>query len=275
LAALPADQYLGADGAAQAGSLTVVGTGIRLIGHLTQEARAELEAADELLFVSGDAATSAWLRRVNPNTRSLGSLYHPGRSRHETYDEMVDEILAAVRRGGRVCVALYGHPGVFVSPSHEAIARAREEGYSARMLPGVSAEDCLFADLGVNPGLHGCQNYEATELLVRGHVVDPTAALILWQLDVLGKVEYAPDEDTAPLHVLAEYLLRFYAPEHEALFYMASPYAIRPSLTEATTVEGLAELTSAPLPTLYVPPLEPRPADPEMLRRLGMAVTKG
>ena len=40
------------------------------------------------------------------------------------------------------------HPGVYVAPSHETVLRARAEGYPARMLPGISSEDCLFADLG-------------------------------------------------------------------------------------------------------------------------------
>jgi hypothetical protein len=253
------------------GSLTVVGTGIQLIGHVTYEARAELEQADELLYVAADPATVVWLERLNPNARSLGVLYEPGRSRHEIYDAMVDEILSAVRRGGRVCAAFYGHPGVFVSPSHEAIRRARDEGYTARMLPGVSAEDCLFADLGVNPGERGCQSYEATEFLVRRHRVDPTASLILWQVDVIGNVDYAPDPDTSGLPVLRDELLRSYPPEHEAIFYMASPLPICPPAITRVSLSALAEPRTAVMATLYLPPLAPPPPDPEMLRRLGMA----
>ena len=54
---------------------------------------------------------------------------------------------------------------VFVQPSHESIAIARLEGFSARMLPGISAEDCLFADIGLDPGKDGCQSFEATDFL--------------------------------------------------------------------------------------------------------------
>jgi hypothetical protein len=36
------------------------------------------------------------------------------------------------------------------------------------MLPGISAEDCLFADLGIDPGIYGCQSYEATDFLANG-----------------------------------------------------------------------------------------------------------
>ena len=252
------------------GSLTVVGTGIRLVGHMTLESRSAIESADEVLYVTADPVMAAWLAQLNPNARSLEGLYEPGRERRAIYAGMVEEILAAVRRGGEVCAAFYGHPGVFVSPSHAAIRRAREEGYPARMLPGISAEDCLFADLGINPGERGCQSYEATELLLRRHRIDPTASLIVWQIDLIGRYDYTPVQDLAGLPVLGEYLLDFYPPEHEAVFYSASPYAVADPALAPVTLGRLAEPEFAPMSTLYVPPLPPPPADPEMLARLGL-----
>ena len=251
-----------------AGSLTVVGTGIQLIRQLTFEAREELERADELLYAVSDPVSATWLERLNPAARSLGELYEPGRPRREIYAAMVEEILAAVRRGSRVCAAFYGHPGVFVTPSHEAIRRARAECFPARMLAAVSAEDCLFADLGIDPGDRGCQSYEATELLVRGHPVDPTAALVLWQVDVLGRSEYQPRGDSSALPVLVDYLLRFYPPEHEAVFYAASPYPICAPIVERTAVGTLAAPGTRAMSTLYVPPLPPRPPDEAVVAQL-------
>src|SRR5262245_31948317 len=130
------------------GSLTIVGTGIRL-SQLSTEARACIEAADKLLFLACDAVTCSWLTQVNPGAESLHVHYGPGKPRGTSYAEMVERILAFVREGLKVCVALYGHPGVFAYPGHEAVRRARSEGYAARMVPGISAEDCLFADLGI------------------------------------------------------------------------------------------------------------------------------
>jgi uncharacterized protein YabN with tetrapyrrole methylase and pyrophosphatase domain len=252
------------------GSLTVVGTGIQLVTQVTREVEAELERADELLFVAADPAVAAWLGRLNPNARSLGGLYEPGTPRTEIYAAMVDEILAAVRRGGNVCAAFYGHPGVFVSPSHEAVALARAEGFPARMLPGISAEDCLFADLGVNPGERGWQSYEATEFLVRSHVVDPTAAVVLWQIEVIGEVDFDPQPSRGGLRVLAERLLELYPADHEVVVYAASLYPIAGPVVERMPLSQLAELELVPMSTLYVPPLPPRPPDPDVLARLGM-----
>src|SRR5919197_1068481 len=105
-----------------------------------------IEGADELFYVASDPVASDWLEVLHPNAHSLNPLYRIGEPRIDTYEAMVDTILSSVRQGRRVCAAFYGHPGVFVYPSHEAIRQARDEGFEARMLPAVSAEDCLFAD---------------------------------------------------------------------------------------------------------------------------------
>ena len=83
-------------------------------------------------------------------------------------------------RGHRIVAAFYGHPGVFTYPTDESIRRARAEGYHARMLAGISAEDCLIADLGVDPARNGCQSYEATDFLLNSRTIDALAQFILW-----------------------------------------------------------------------------------------------
>ncbi len=57
------------------------------------------------------------------------------------------------------------------------------------MLPGISAEDCLFADLGVDPAEAGWQSYEATGSSSAAAAIEPRAALVLWQVDGVGKLE--------------------------------------------------------------------------------------
>ena len=47
------------------------------------------------------------------------------------------------------------HPGVCVNPSHHTIAIARSEGHIVYIYLGVSAEDCLFPEVGVDPSCPG------------------------------------------------------------------------------------------------------------------------
>ena len=215
-----------------------------------------------------DAATR--LESLNGRARSLTSLYRPGVPRRRIYEEMVEEILGAVRGGSRVCAVFYGHPGVYVEPSHEAVRRAREEGFEARMLPAVSAEDCLVADLGVDPGEHGWQSWEATGFLLHGVRPDPTAGLVLWQVDGIGKLDWNLEPDPRGLQALAEALGELYPPEHELVFYRASLYAIIPGEAVRMPLRDLAGLDSPPAPTLYVPPLPSRPIDRAMAARIGI-----
>src|ERR1700676_3415101 len=163
------------------GSLTVVRSGIRL-GQTTIEARSHIEQADKVLFLVADPLAWSWIADLNPTAESLHVFYERSADRMTAYIGMVEHILSRVRQGVKVCGAFYGHPGVFAFPTHEAIRRARADGIEARMLPGVSAEDCLFADLGIDPAPTGCQSFEATDFLVYNRHIDPTAALVLWQL---------------------------------------------------------------------------------------------
>jgi precorrin-3B methylase len=234
------------------GSLTVVGTGFEVPGHVTQQALASIETADQVLYLLTDPVAAEWIERVNPNARSLVELYEPGRNRAEIYALITDEVLACLRRGGAVCLALYGHPGVFVNPSHDAIRRARAEGFEARMLPGISADACLFADLGVDPAAHGCQSYEATDLLVHGRAIEPSAALIVWQAGGVGNASFAPEGDLTGLPRLVEYLRLWYPADHPVVVYEASPYAVVGPKVETVALADLATAAIWPMATLYL-----------------------
>lgn len=254
------------------GSLTVVGTGIRAGAHMTPEAEQAFASADVALYLVADLVAENWIATVNPSALSLADHYREGVPRQDIYDHMVETILTEVRSGANVCVAFYGHPGVFVSPSHAAIEHARAEGYAARMLPAVSAEDCLVADLGVDPAVLGCQSYEATDFLLRRRQVDPTAMLILWQIAVIGVALYSSEFTPAGgLRVLREYLSEWYEDDHEVTLYEASPYPLAEAAVRSFALKELPASEPAALATLYVPPAGERAPDPDMIARLTSA----
>src|SRR5262249_16481674 len=158
----------------------VVGTGIRVIGQLTTEAIAWIKISEKVLYLTHDPVACGIIAHLNPSAESLAGFYVERKLRKETYEEMVGRVMECVRSGKRPCVVFYGHPGVFCWPGHEAIRQAQREGYLARMLPAISAEDCLFADLGLDPATTGCQSYQATDFLNSDRQIDPSSLLILW-----------------------------------------------------------------------------------------------
>lgn len=238
------------------GTLTVVGTGIRIGVQLTPESRAAIDAADEFLYINAEPLGDRWLGSLHPRARNLAPLYRSGADREEVYEAIVDAILDPVRRGAAVCAAFYGHPGVFVRPSHAAVARARADGHKARMLPAVSAEDCLFADLGIDPATYGCASYDATTFLARPRPLDPSAALVLWQVAAVCESRAVVEgEHGANIPLLVERLTTVYPPDHEVVLYEASPFPVAEALVQRLTLHELARTVPTPQATLYVPPL--------------------
>jgi hypothetical protein len=256
------------------GSLIVVGTGYNVAGQVTPEASACFAAAERCFYLMSDPATSAWLKTLNPRAESLHDCYRVGEPGIAGCERMVERILAAVRAGSRTCAAFYGHPAIFVPPGLESVRRARREGFVAQMLPAISFEDCLFADLGVDPGVSGRLMYEATDFLVRPRAFDPTAALVLLQVGAIGLVDFAlgdtPNRDG--LRVLGEVLARHYPASHRVALYRTSQL---PMFDPSIDWVPLAELHQAPLSvvsTLFVPPLPRRAVDAEILARLQQMV---
>jgi len=239
-------------------------------GQVTDEARSAIVAAEKLFHLVQNVLVHRWLEEVNPSAESLYDSYAPGKNRAVTYEEIVERILAPVRADQRVCAVFYGHPGVFAQPSHEAVRRARAEGHSALMLPGISAEDCLIADVGFDPGAQGCQSFEATDFLVRKRVFDPTAALLLWQIGGIGVSDFRHENAWNPhgVEILARTLAETFEQEHEVVVYEAAVYPIGgPKIHRCR----LADLPTAPVTiasTLLVPPLPAREIDREVLASL-------
>jgi uncharacterized protein YabN with tetrapyrrole methylase and pyrophosphatase domain len=257
---------------ARRGTLTIVGTGIQVAGQLTIEARNCIERSDKLLYLVTEPIEEEYLHSLNPTAESLQPFYEEDKDRFLAYMAMVERILEEVHCGQATCVAFYGHPGVFVLPSHEAIRRARKEGFYARMLPGVSAEDCLFADLGIDPAMPGCQSFEATDFLVHKRRFDPGCSLVLWQIGMIGVLTYRYEE-YAPtnLDVLAEYLMQYYSPEYRVIIYEAAIYPMYDPVKEVVSLSDLIKAEISPISTLYVPPKKTDMAfDAGMLARLGI-----
>lgn len=253
------------------GRLTIVGTGYMVAGQVTQQALTAMERAEKLFHLTADAVTFAWLESLSPSAESLHDCYAAGRPRLDSYLEMVARMLAPVRRGLDVCAAFYGHPGVFAFPGHEAIRQARAEGYPAAMLPGVSAADCLFAELGIDPGVGGCQMYEATEFLYRQRRFDPTSSLILWQIALIALESILPAaglQGPEGLRLLTEVLLRDYPPDHEVVLYEAARLPVCRSRIARLPLRELAEAYVRGGSTLYVPPRGEIEYDQEIVQRL-------
>ncbi|MBV8149012.1 MAG: hypothetical protein JO092_07960, partial [Candidatus Eremiobacteraeota bacterium] len=239
------------------GSLCAIGVGIRAPAQASLEAVSRIQRADKVFSLLADPLSEYWVHSLNESTESLADLYAPGKQRFQTYREMAERIVSTVRQGIGVCAVSYGHPGVAAYPLHESVRRARGEGFPAEMLPGISAEDCLFADLGVDPVGVGCRSYEATDFLVYRRAADPASNLILWQIGVIAQSGFIPKDsiwNQAGLEVLTERLLETYPHGHEVAVYEAARIVLGEPIVDRVALCELPSARVTPLSTLFVPP---------------------
>ena len=237
------------------GSLVNVGLGMTLGSHISPLSRSYIENADVVFVAASNKLVEQWVETMNSDVRSLQGFYDEGTSRMVTYKNMVNAIMTEVRAGKNVCGAFYGHPGVFAWAPHETIRIAKQEGFHAHMQAGISAEDCLYADLGIDPGKHGCAHYEASQFMFKKKIVDPTAYLVLWQVAVAGDKTLAKFSITSDYkQILVNMLLKIYPSDHLITLYECAVLPIENARIEKIKLENLAKADVSLKTTVLIPP---------------------
>lgn len=166
--------------------MTIIGSGIQSLGFIRGEERL-IQEADVVFYCVADPATATWIRTLRKDAYDLYMLYGNHKVRYTTYMQMTESMLHFVRLGRKVVAIFYGHPGVFALSPHQAVLLARREGHKAVMRPGISALDCLCADLGIDPAHPGMQTHEATDLLIHQRHLEVSLHLVLWQVGLIGE----------------------------------------------------------------------------------------
>jgi uncharacterized protein YabN with tetrapyrrole methylase and pyrophosphatase domain len=253
------------------GTLTIVGSGICSVAHMTLEAKGWIRDADVVPYCVADPVTELWIKRNSRYSEDLARFYGDATPRSDTYREMVQAILSHVRAGLDTCVAFYGHPGVFVQPTHAAIALARSEGFHAMMLPGISALDCLSADLGIDITIGGCQSVGATDLLLRKRQLVPESHVVIWQVGLIGKLGFSLGQSENPhIDLLIEYLSRVYDHDYAVVVYEAARYVTTRPRVDTIPLRGLADISLNATSTLYIPPKQKVSVHQDMAVRMGL-----
>ena len=143
------------------------------------------------------------------------------------------------------------------------------------MLPGISAEDNLFADLGVDPSRPGCQIVEATDLLLRERPLLTESHVIIFQVGSVGDLGFNfkgfPNDK---FHVLVDRLAEEYGDEHELIHYVAAQFPIVAPTKETYRVGELRDPVIAKritgISTFYLPPRTLRQGNEAMAKKLGL-----
>lgn len=246
---------------------------MRMAGQVTPLAQSYIETADVVVSAVPNIFTRKWLQGIAKEFICILDHYDDcdveGKSRRDTYRRMADTILEQVRAGKTVCAVFYGHPGIFACISHIAIKDARAEGYSAEMLPGISAEDCLVADLGIDPGRTGMQAMESTQFMIYERKIDPTAMLVLWQPSLAGELSLKRFETTAArIQVLVDKLARDYPLDHTVILYEAATNPLEKTRIDEIQLRDLPTKPMSTATTLVIPAAYPLKRDEFIIAQL-------
>lgn len=257
----------------QQGELVCVGTGMRLAGQLTPISKSHIETADVVVGAVANQLSRDMLQRLSKEFICLWSYYGDGSDdgtpRNQSYRQMADKIIELVKQGKKVCAAFYGHPGVFACIGNMAIKDLQKQGYRTQMLPAISAEDCLVADLGIDPGERGMQSMEATQYLINQRNIDTGGLFIVWQPGIVGDLsmkKFVTTEQKVAL--LVEKLARIYPHDHQVILYEA---ATNPLQQPRIDYLSLSDVPAAPLSqitTLVIPAATSIVADKEFRAKL-------
>lgn len=251
------------------GSIVCVGLGMTLGAHISPRSRSYIEQADVVFVAVSDHVVELWVKEMNTDVRSLQPYYQEGKDRRQTYRDMVSAMMAEVRAGKSVVGAFYGHPGVFALPPHKVIAQAKKEGFNAHMEPGISAEACLYAAVGIDPGRVGCQHFEASQFMFYQRKIDTSAYLVLWQIGIAGDTSHSRfSTQNAYRQILLELLLEDYPSTHQVVLYECATLAIQQARIDWMP---LADIGSAPVSqqtTLLLPPSTHMSKNQRVLNRL-------
>jgi diguanylate cyclase len=246
-----------------AAGLVVVGSGIQFGRHVSERSLSEIREA-QVVFCLADPFALAMIRSLRPDAINLGAHYAPGKDRRQTYREIDEAIMAEVRAGKQVCAVFYGHPGVFADVPHRVVRKARAEGIPARMEPGISAEACLYADLGIDPGYRGVQSMEATHFLVYDRQPDTAGLVLLWQVALSGDLSCTRlHAEREGVQALVDKLLRWYPPDHEVILYEAAQLPIETPRADRLPLRDLPTAHYEEYTTLVIPPFGELRDDPD------------
>jgi len=208
--------------------ISIIGLGVLNVDQVTYETERAIRRSKEVLYVDTGVATGAFLQKFCPIVTSLyASSYSESGCRLGSYDRMAVAVIEAALDHPPVTFAMAGHPIVGAQAPFLIHEMARLLGLEVVTLPGISAMDCLFAELMIDPCVGGLQMYEATDLLLRRHPLLPEVPALIWQIGVVETRLHTQRRSRASrFDRFKAHVLQFYAPSHPVTAYFASQHPL-------------------------------------------------
>jgi hypothetical protein len=251
----------------------IAGLGVRGVNQVTREVEHALRSSLQVLYLDAGVAARPYLESLCPRVTSLFERsYAEDQPRVNAYEHMAICVIQAALENPPVTFAIHGHPIIAVHAPFLVLEMGKALDLRVEILPGISSLDTLFADLRLDPVVHGSQMYEATDLLLRRRPLQNDVPAIIWQIGPLETALHSqrisrPERFTR----FIAHLRQFYPAQHQVVAIYCSPHPLMPPAILPFALEDMgqhAEQLHAGF-TLYVPPAVGRPVqDVELLAKL-------
>jgi uncharacterized protein YabN with tetrapyrrole methylase and pyrophosphatase domain len=238
--------------------LYIVGLGIVSVRQITREAESAMRRSNEILYASDAIGIDDYLRQLCEKvTEVYVSTLREGEDRLSKYNRIAATVLEAALDHPPVSFAVAGHPQVFVFPTQQILAVAESLGLRVKVLPGISAFDCMIVDLQLDPGTQGVQMFETTALLLQQRPLHPDVPCFLWQVGAVETRLFTRAPSTAGRFTrLQNHLLKYYPEDHLAKVVYSSSHPLATSSVLEFRIDEMHLHASEihPGATLYLPP---------------------
>ena len=208
-----------------------------------------------MLYLVPDPVSANGIGQLNPaHARSTTATRRA--APHAAYERMAEAILEPVARPASVCAAFYGHPGVFVLPVPRGDRAARAARASRRRCCPASPPRTASSPTSASTRpRRAARATRRRDFLERRPAIEPPAALVLWQIGVVGARTHSAERPLRRLPELVELLRALYPADHEVVVYEASSYPRRRADDPPTPLDELGADAVTLASTLYVPPV--------------------
>ena len=238
--------------------LACVGTSISGLTGITVDALTCIFHADVVYYYPLTPTHREFIRLLNSNAVDLNSsIYVKGRNYAETYDDVVNTVLNAVRSGNRVVYAQQGSPAYLAFTARRVYRQASKEGFRALLVPGVSSLEYIISKLIEREDVTDFFLLSCADLANGERSLDSRSScfLVNWAHYMSGTRRGARVDPDEKITRFVASLRSVYPSDHRIAAYVVAPTGAVSS-SECIVGSLSAEIVDYPMEcTFYIPPI--------------------
>lgn len=242
--------------------IRIVGLGMRSVDQLTREARRAIAGTKAIYLVDNSPGIARYFHDLGVEVIDLSVHYEEGKDRLQTYIEMSKDVISGAITNGPVSFGLYGHPTVFAYPPFVIKFVAESLGLTVGVVPGISAMDCMFAELMIDPATDGMQMFEATDVVIRQRQLLTDVQTLIWQIGALETGLYSRKSSSRDRFAkFLDHVFKFFPEDHPATAIFVSDSPLIPTIIYNFRLRELPDYAHKLHGgfTLHIPPVSSAP----------------